>query len=130
VAVWVEDDMGKAVRTLAVWGNAPKYLKDLNDWWKIGKGDAALIRAVTRATRGPGKYSLTWDGKDEKGNPVPQGTYTVRVEVHREFGAHLRQSGKIECKDKDASVKMDKNAETGETVVEFKKVEKKDPEKK
>jgi thiamine biosynthesis lipoprotein ApbE len=130
VAVWVEDDKGKAVRTLAVWGNAPKYLKDLNDWWKIGKGDAALIRAVTRATRGPGKYSLTWDGKDEKGNPVPQGTYTVRVEVHREFGAHLRQSGKIECKDKDASVKMDKNAETGETVVEFKKVEKKDPEKK
>jgi hypothetical protein len=124
-AVWIEDDKGKAVRTLAVWGNSPKYLKDLNDWWKIGKGDGALVRAVTRATRGPGKYDLAWDGKDDKGNALPQGTYTVRVEVHREFGQHLRQSGKIECKDKPATAKLAKNAETGETVVEFKEVKKK-----
>lgn len=124
-AIWVEDDKGKAVRTLAVWGNAPKYLKDLNDWWKIGKGDADLVKAVTRATRGPGKYDLVWDGKDDKGDALPQGTYTVRVEVHREYGAHLRQSGKIECKDKPATTKLDKNAEIAETVVEFKKAEKK-----
>jgi hypothetical protein len=125
VAVWVEDDKGKAVRTLGVWGNAPKYLKDLSDWWKIAKDDAGLVKAVARATRGPGKYELVWDGKDEKGNPVPRGTYTVRVEVHREFGAHLRQSGKIECLDKPAALKLEKNAETAETVVEFKKPEKK-----
>lgn len=124
-AIWVEDDKGKAVRTLAVWGNAPKYLKDLNDWWKIGKNDGDLVKAVARATRGPGKYSLAWDGKDDKGNAVGRGTYTVRVEVHREFGAHLRQSGKIECLDKAATAKLEKNAETAETVVEFKKVEKK-----
>ena len=124
-AIWIEDEKGKAVRTLAVWGNAPKYLKDLKDWWKIGKGDADLVKAVTRATRGPGKYDLAWDGKDDKGNALAQGTYTVRVEVHREFGEHLRQSGKIECKDKPASVKFEKNAETAETVVEFKEAKKK-----
>lgn len=124
-AIWIEDDKGTPVRTLAVWGNAPKYLKDLSDWWKFAKGDQALIKAVTKATRGPGKYELAWDGKDDKGNALPQGTYTVRVEVHREFGAHLRQSGKIECLDKTATVKMDKNEETAETVVEFKKPEKK-----
>ncbi|VTR91297.1 family lipoprotein : ApbE family lipoprotein OS=Chthoniobacter flavus Ellin428 GN=CfE428DRAFT_6260 PE=4 SV=1: ApbE: DUF2271 [Gemmata massiliana] len=124
-AIWVEDDKGKAVRTLAVWGNAPKYLKDLKDWWKIGKGDNDLVKAVTRATRGPGKYDLAWDGKDDKGNALPQGTYTVRVEVHREFGEHLRQSGKIECKDKPTSVKLEKNAETAETIVEFKEAKKK-----
>jgi thiamine biosynthesis lipoprotein ApbE len=125
VAVWVENDKGKAIRTLSVWGNAPKYLKDLNDWWKIGKNDSDLVKAVTRATRGPGKYELAWDGKDDKGVALPQGTYTVRVEVHREFGAHLRQSGAIECLDQPATVKLDKNDETGETVVAFKKAEKK-----
>jgi thiamine biosynthesis lipoprotein ApbE len=124
-AVWVEDDAGKAVKTLAVWGNAPKYLKDLNDWWKIGKDDADLVKAVTRATRGPGKYDLVWEGKDDKGVALPQGVYTVRVEVHREFGQHLRQSGKIECKGAPATVKLDKNAETAETVIEFKELKKK-----
>jgi hypothetical protein len=114
-----EDDAGKAVRTLAVWGDAPKYLRDLSDWWKIGKGDADLVKAVTRATRGPGKYNLVWDGKDDKGNALPQGTYTVRVEVHREHGKHLRQSGKIDCKEDDAAVKLDKNEEAGETAVEY-----------
>lgn len=123
-AVWVEDDKGKAVRTLAVWGNSPKYLKDLNDWWKIGKGNTDLIKAVTRATRGPGKYDLVWDGKDDKGTALGQGTYTVRVEVHREFGEHLRQSGKIECKDKAATEKLAKNAETAETVIEYKAAKK------
>jgi thiamine biosynthesis lipoprotein ApbE len=123
-AVWVEDDKGKAVRTLAVWGNSPKYLKDLNDWWKIGKGNTDLIKAVTRATRGPGKYDLVWDGKDDKGTALGQGTYTVRVEVHREFGQHLLQNGKIECKDKAATEKLAKNAETGETVIEYKAAKK------
>ena len=83
------------------------------------------MKAVTRATRGSGKYDLAWDGKDDKGKALPQGTYTVRVEVHREYGAHLRQAGKIECKDKAATVKMDKNDETAETVVEFKEAKKK-----
>ncbi len=124
-AIWIEDAQGKAVRTLTVWGNSPKYLKDLGDWWKIGKDDADLVKAVTKATRGPGKYDLIWDGKDDKGTALSQGIYTVRVEVHREFGAHLRQSGKIECKDKPATTKLEKNTETAETVIEFKKPEKK-----
>ncbi|MBY0458408.1 MAG: DUF2271 domain-containing protein, partial [Gemmataceae bacterium] len=129
-AVWIEDEKGNAVRTLAVWGNAPKYLKDLTDWWKIGKNDGDLVKAVARATRGPGKYDLVWDGKNDKGAALPQGTYTVRVEVHREFGAHLRQSGKIACKDAPASTKLEKNDETAETVIEFKKKEEKKEEKK
>jgi thiamine biosynthesis lipoprotein ApbE len=125
-AIWIEDARGKAVKTLAVWGNSPKYLKDLGDWWKIGKGDADLVKAVTRATRGPGKYDLVWDGKDDTGVALAQGIYTVRVEVHREFGEHLRQSGKIECLDKAASAKLEKNAETAETVIEFKEAKKKE----
>jgi thiamine biosynthesis lipoprotein ApbE len=124
VSVWIEDAAGKHLRTLSVWGNAPRYLATLNDWWVFGKNDNDLVKAVTRATRAPGKYDLVWDGKDQKGTALGQGTYVVKVEVHREHGKHLRQSGKIECLAKDASVKLPKNDETGETVVEFGKKKK------
>ncbi len=119
VAVWFEDADGKAVRTLTVWGNSPKYTKDLSDWWKFAKEDKTLVKATTRATRGPGRYELVWDGKDDGGKAVPAGTYTVRVEVHREHGKHLRQSGKIECGAETAELKLAKNEETGDTVVTY-----------
>jgi hypothetical protein len=127
VAVWIEDADGQAVRTLTVWGDVPKYLRDLGDWWKVAKDDKDLIKAVTRATRGPGKYAVTWDGKDDKGKALPRGTYTVRVEVHREHGKHLRQTGKIRCEAEPDKVTLEKNDETQATVVEYKKP---DPAKK
>jgi len=121
VAVWVENADGKAVRTITVWGNNPRYTKDLSHWWKFAQGDQALIKAVTRATRAPGKYTLAWDGKDDKGALVPRGTYTVQVEVHREHGKHLVQTGKIVCGADPATVTLERNAETEATVVEYAK---------
>lgn len=119
VAVWVEDAKGKPVRSLAVWGNSPKYLRDLFDWWKFAQGNNGLIAAVARATRQPGKYTVVWDGKDDAGTAVEQGIYTVKVEVHREHGKHLIQSGKIRCETAAAKVSLAKNAETEITVVEY-----------
>jgi thiamine biosynthesis lipoprotein ApbE len=127
VVIWIEDANGKPVRTLTVWGDNNRWIKDLSDWWKVAKDDAELVKAVTRATRGPGKYDVVWDGKNDKGKALPQGTYTVRVEVHREHGKHLRQSGKIKCVAEPDKVTLDKNDETNATVVEYKK---KDPAKK
>jgi hypothetical protein len=119
VAVWLEDARGKTVRTISVWGNSPKYLRTLTDWWKVAGNDSALVRSVTRATRGPGKYEVVWDGKDNKGDPLPQGTYTVRVEVHREHGKHFTQTGEIKCGADADKVTLEKNAETEATVVEY-----------
>jgi thiamine biosynthesis lipoprotein ApbE len=119
VAIWVEDDKGKAVRSLVVWGTQPRYWPALTNWWKLGKGNADLIKAVTRATRGPGKYEVVWDGKDDAGKPVSQGTYTVRVEVNREHGKHTTQNGKIQCGAEAAKTTADKNAETEETTIEY-----------
>lgn len=121
VAVWIENDDGKPVRTLTVWGNAPKYLRDLYSWWKFASGDNTLIRSVTRATRGPGKYEVVWDGKDDKGKLMPQGTYTVKVEVHREHGKHLIQTGKVECGAESSKATLEKNAETEATEIEYRK---------
>jgi FAD:protein FMN transferase len=118
-AVWIENEKGVPVRSIEVWGNRDKYLKDLGTWWKFAKGNTELIKTVTKATRAPGKYAVVWDGKDDKGMNVPKGIYTVKVEVHREHGKHLTQTGKIACMDKPATTKLAKNAETEETIVEF-----------
>lgn len=114
VAVWIEDAEGKAVRTLAVWGPNQKYLKHLSDWWRLNRKNDALIESVTKATRAPGKYRLVWDGTDDKGNTVSAGMYSVHIEVHREHGKHVRQTGKILCGEQKVSVTLDATAETGE----------------
>lgn len=119
VAVWVENSEGKAVRTVTVWGNSQRWLPTMSGWWKIGRSDRRLVKTVTRATRSPGKYTVVWDGKDDSGKALPQGTYTIRVEVHREHGKHVYQTGKIACLDQAAKITLAKNAETGETVVEY-----------
>jgi thiamine biosynthesis lipoprotein len=119
VAVWVEDETAKPVRTITVWGNSPRYWKDLPQWWKFARNDNDLVKAVTRATRSPGKHQIVWDGKDDKGKPLPQGTYTFHVEVHREHGKLVRQTGKLACGAEDATVTLERNAETEPTLIEF-----------
>lgn len=126
VAFWVEDADGKAVRTIAVWGNNPRWLATMSSWWPVGKDDKSLLRAVTKATRAPGKYELVWDGKDDAGKALPQGTYKVKLEVHREHGKDDLQTGKIECGAKEAKITMDKKDEVGESTVKYAKKEKKD----
>lgn len=126
VAMWIEDADGKAVRTVSVWGMSPKWINTLSGWWKIGKDNRELVKAVSRATRSPGKYTVVWDGKDDAGKALPQGTYTIKVEVHREHGKDVTQSGKFDCLTAPATLKLAKNAETQETTVSYAKKEKKD----
>jgi thiamine biosynthesis lipoprotein len=101
----------------------------MSGWWKIGKEDKALCKAVCRATRQPGKYELVWDGKDDAGKALPQGEYTIKLEVHREHGKDQIQTGKITCGGEDASVTMDKKDEVLESVAKYAKKEKKEEKK-
>jgi thiamine biosynthesis lipoprotein ApbE len=121
VAVWVENADAKPVRTITVWGNNPRWINTLPQWWKIGKEDNTLVKSVSRATRAPGKYTLVWDGKDDKGKTLGQGTYAIHVEVHREHGKLVRQTGKIQCGADACKITLDKNAETGDTLIEYAK---------
>ncbi len=97
VAVWVTDTAGKHVRTIAFWGDKPKYLHEMSKWWSLNKNDQPLIDAVTRATRPAGKYTLEWDGLDQKGGAVAPGTYTFWLEVGFEDGAHSSKSVSLTC---------------------------------
>ncbi len=119
VCVWVEDAKGKVVRNLAVWGNERKYLRDMSVWWKATGGDNDLIRSVARASRQPGRYALVWDGKDDKGTPLPKGDYTIRLEVNREKGRHVTESVKLSCRDEQQSATIRATPESEESAVDY-----------
>lgn len=41
----------------------------------------ARVRTLVDATRGPGRYTEVWDGRDDAGSPTPSGIYFCRLEV-------------------------------------------------
>lgn len=119
VAVWIEDADGKRVRTVAVWGNHPKYMHDLREWWKVAREDAAWAATITRATRSAGSHRIAWDGMDDKGAPLPPGTYTVVLEVNREHGTYSVERGTIACARIPAQGKIPGSAEFAEAQIAF-----------
>jgi len=119
VAVWVENADGKRVRTVAVWGNNPRFVPDLSEWWKVAKQDAAWAATVTRATRMAGHYRIDWDGLDDKNAPLPPGTYTIYLEVNREFGDHRIQSGQIVCGNTPSQGSIPASSECEEAQLAF-----------
>ena len=92
LAAWVEDAKRANVKTLALWYGKPRYLNDLPAWsrtqhespWQAASG----ATSVSGATRGPGDYTLGWDGTDSSGKFVRAGKYTVYLEVVREHGTY------------------------------------------
>jgi thiamine biosynthesis lipoprotein len=120
VAVWIEDDQQQHVRTLAVWGDDEKWLRQLDYWSKVIKADASLISKVTRATRDAGKYELAWDGLDQQGRRVPQGQYDVWVEVNYEHQPRVGKKATIQLGDAPSRVTLDATETWDAAQVEFK----------
>ena len=87
VAVWIEDEAGNPVRQLALWYNKPRWLHDLREWYTL-RVETDVASSVTSATRSAGEYSLVWDGKDDRGQLVKQGKYTILIEAAREHGTY------------------------------------------
>lgn len=89
VAVWIEDEDGKPVRNLSLWaqttGRGPRYLPELRRWFR---SNADLADTISSATRNPGRYTLVWDGKTDRGAAAEPGTYHVCVESAREHGPY------------------------------------------
>lgn len=121
VAVWIEDENNKPIRTLQLWIGKDEWLKDLRSWWrKAGRYDATLVDAVTSATRPAGLYRFVWDGLDDQGKRVQQGEYTFYVEVVREHGGrnYLRQ--KLQLQNTAFTHQLAATEETGTIVLNYK----------
>jgi thiamine biosynthesis lipoprotein ApbE len=98
VAVWVEDEKGHPVKTIALWFNKLDFLHELLTWYSdelLYRTDGArgLVSSISSATRPAGQYTLRWNGVDDEGKLVKPGKYKVFVEATREHGTRqlLRQ---------------------------------------
>ncbi|MGF1718931.1 DUF2271 domain-containing protein [Vibrio kyushuensis] len=120
VAVWLEDSNRKPVKTMELWVGKDEWLKDLRSWWrKVGRYDRELVDAVTSATRPAGQYRFIWDGTNDVGQRVEQGTYTLHIEVVREHGGrdYLRQ--KVELNDTEVVYQLEPTDETGQITLNY-----------
>jgi len=125
VAIWVENEKSESIRTLALWYNNNRWLPDLKRWYakhfeKVQKLD--FTDAVTGATHSAGKYNLKWDLKDDNGNPVEAGKYTVHIEAARERGTYQLISREIELNEDPKRIDLEGGIEIASAVIEYIKV--------
>jgi thiamine biosynthesis lipoprotein len=125
VAVWVEDENHAAVRTIAVWHERDKYLPELKSWYLKYRGmyntDKSPLNSVSSATRSPGKYTLKWDGKDDQGNFVKPGTYTIKIEASREHGTYQLMRQELVWNDTPKQISLPGNVEIASASLEYRK---------
>jgi hypothetical protein len=89
MAVWIENEDGKVVRTLmatrfTAQGGYQIREMSIPTWVKrsnLAQMDAKDVDALTSATPQGGTHTLIWDGKDSKGQTVPDGSYKVFMEA-------------------------------------------------
>ncbi len=125
VAVWVVDKDKKPVRDIALWYNKPKYLNDMHYWYDAYYSSlmdvGGSVSSTTSATRPAGKYTLKWDGKDDKGTFVKKDTYTIMIEVAREHGTHQLITQDLDFTKKIKPVSLPANTEVASASLEYAK---------
>ena len=125
VAVWVEDQDKKSVRTISVWFNRDRWLHELRAWYSSNyskfSGDQAAMGSISSATRSAGKYSLKWDGKDDKGNFVKPGKYTIYIEAAREHGTYQLLSEEMNLSGKPQTSNLTGGVEIASASIDYRK---------
>jgi thiamine biosynthesis lipoprotein ApbE len=130
VAVWVEDKDGLTARTLALWLMArapgPRWHSNLKRWYRDDQArrlvdDADLIETISRPTRPPGKYTVTWDGKDDHGKALGPGTYTVCIEAAREHGTYQVIRKEVTIADKAFAEDLKGNVEIKSASIDYRR---------
>jgi hypothetical protein len=78
-AVWIEDASQRYIKTLELWAGVRK--KSLYKWG-VRACQKPEVDVVTRATLPMHEtHEVSWNGEDLNGRPVPDGTYTLFIEV-------------------------------------------------
>jgi FAD:protein FMN transferase len=127
VALWIDDKDHFPVRTLAVLFEKARWLNELHAWYREDRLRAMsegseILNSVTSATRSPGKYTFKWDGKDNAGKLVKEGTYTVLVEGAREHGGYNLVRREINFNGQPAQAQIPPGGELGAVSLDYHKV--------
>jgi thiamine biosynthesis lipoprotein ApbE len=129
VAIWIEDKNGFPVRNLMLWvsqgGSGPfQWLPDLKRWYRadqarrlVDKTD--MVLTMSRPTRPPGKYSVIWDGKDDRGKPLDRGDYTLFIDSAREHGTYQSIRKPLTIAGKPFAEELKGNVEIKSASIEY-----------
>lgn len=130
VAAWIEDREGFPVKTLLLWvqRDGQRWLPDLKRWYRADRlrklaEETDLVATVSEATRQPGRHSVSWDGRDNTGTPLPPGEYTVCLEAAREHGTYQFDRRTVRLGEKPFRESFDGNAELRSATLEYRAVE-------
>lgn len=119
VAVWVEDATGMPARTLCLWIEDRRWLRDLRRWNRQHQNETGFAAAISQATRRAGQYTLRWDGKDDHGQPLAPGEYTIHLEAAREHGTYQIAKTTLTLRDTPQQAKLPDNVELGDITIDF-----------
>ncbi|PUA30507.1 MAG: hypothetical protein B0W54_08480 [Cellvibrio sp. 79] len=120
LALWISDSTAKPVKHLRLLGDNSRWLRELKLWWRRqGRLDDGLVDAISGATEKPASYHLEWDGRDDFGNPLAQGSYEFHIEVAREHGDHELVSIPFTLSDQRFQVQAKGKTELGKVSLSF-----------
>lgn len=122
VVIWVTDASRKLVRTLHVYGSQEKWIDSNYIWWKRYGRTMSNLDTVAKPSRNPGRYTVAWDGKDDAGQRVEQGKYTLHIEAAREHGGHSYQTFDIDAAPKSSTQNSAAKDEFGDLKFRFDRV--------
>ncbi len=127
VAVWIEDEEHAPVRTIALWFGKYKYLRELRAWsreesMRSVSEDTHVMNSVSGATRPPGKYTFKWDGRDDFGNLVKAGKYTVMIEAAREHGSYQLMHQEMEFNSSPRQFQLPGDVEIASATLDYHKI--------
>jgi hypothetical protein len=127
MAVWIEDQDKFPVRTLALWYNKDRFLPELRAWYHGAQlrslaGGRDITHSISSATRPAGKYTLKWDGKDDAGQPVKPGKYTVLIEATREHGGYVLLHQEMDFSGVPAAIPLKGSTEVASASLEYRKI--------
>ncbi|MDC0598221.1 DUF2271 domain-containing protein [Gammaproteobacteria bacterium] len=121
LAIWITDTNQKALKNLLLLGETERWARENTRWWRrVGRRNPQLLDGVARATRGPGEYTLKWDGLDDFGAIVPPGDYLLHLEASRENGGSTYKSIPITLGSSEMNVRMEPEGELGTIVLHIK----------
>ena len=126
-AVWIEDETHAPVRTIAVWYSKLKHLHELLAWSRAENSrsvaeDTHIMNSVSSATRPPGKYTFTWDGRDDFGKLVKPGKYTVMIEASREHGTYQLIHQELEFNGSPRQLQLPGGSEIASASLDYHKI--------